>query len=209
MMIERAFAEGRRRTGEVERAELTRPITPYRGPNDLHDARSDPFVGLPEFGCEGGNIRPWAQQRPQAFANQVRLERWQVPLQIDYEIGSAACVEFLQFSVHAIRAGRMIRTRQNSLPAYITNSGSDVLRACRDNNAADIGRPRTLPDADDHRLAVDVRHRLAGKTRGLHTGRNDDERAGHECAASSRTDVLASDNWSRHERLDRTATPVA
>ena len=69
----------------------------------------------------------------------------------------------------------MIRTRQDGFAADVADGGCDLLRIRRDDDPADVGRTRTLPDMHNHRQAANVGERLAGQTLRRHPGGDDDD----------------------------------
>ncbi len=72
-------------------------------------------------------------------------------------------VGHIQRGVGAVRAGRKGGIGQNGMAAKIANDVGDLLIATGDDNGTDIRLQSSPPDMRNHRLAIDIRKRLARK----------------------------------------------
>ena len=104
----------------------------------------------------GEQIRHGANQR----GRQQRL----VALDVDDD-GIVGQAELPCGLGQTIRAGRMIGRGEAGRDAVRLDGGLDPRIVGRDDDARRAGRHRALGDAHHHRLAGDVRQRLAGKAR--------------------------------------------
>ncbi len=131
--------------------------------------------GFDDLGGERRDIGAGVAERTDAGGDEMRLERRQVALQVDDDVGAAVGIDASDGFKDAIRARRVIGPGHHRLAAGSLYGGHDLGGVCRDHDASRVGGDRAAPHVDDHRRTGDIDHRLAGQARCLHARGDDDE----------------------------------
>ena len=174
VVIERTLAVGRGRAREVESAQAAR--TGERRADDLHHVGIGALLRLADLGGERGDVGRRRRQRRRQARNEMRLQRRQVALQVDDDVGRAVRIDAARPPRRCGRSPRRDRRASSKLrrrpPRSAATISSHRSPRPRGPASAAIG---AAPHVHDHRLAGDIDHRLAGQPRRRHARGDYDE----------------------------------
>ncbi|CUX16209.1 hypothetical protein AGR13a_Cc20008 [Agrobacterium genomosp. 13 str. CFBP 6927] len=172
MVIKRPVTVRRGRTGKIKRAQSR---LGKRTADDFHDVRIGFFFLVGDFDRQRRNVDGRIFQRAQRSADCFRLNRRKVALDIDDIFGLAIGVGLLQSLENAVRTGLVIVARHHHIETGIFYGRKNLFVIHRDDDS--LGPCFTCPQRNlhDHRLAANVRERLAGQACGCHPRRYEDD----------------------------------
>jgi hypothetical protein len=175
VMVERAGTRGRGGAGEIEDAQDAGILRREAGgrPDEFDNVRARLLLGAHDLGADGADVDGGIAKRGEGPPDRGGRHGRQVALEVDDDLGIR--FQRRQRLVDARGAVQVIGTGHRRLAAGQLDGGGDGDVVGRHNDAADIGLDRAAPDVDDHRGAVDIRHRLARQAGGGHAGRDDDD----------------------------------
>ena len=165
MVVERAGAGRRGGPGEIEG---TQQAVASRRADHLDDVRIGLLLLAHDLGADGADVDRRVGERAERGAHALRRNRRYVPLHVHHDLGIAA--DLLQRLVDAAGAVDVVVAGHRRLAAGGPDGVGDRTLVGRHDDAADAGLDSPAPDMDDHRLARDVGHGLAGQAACRHAG---------------------------------------
>ena len=175
-----------RRTGRGP--ERQRARKPRRPDTQRAQGRAEEFhgigvgaIGVEKRRGERGDGDGGIVERTEHGAQRRRIGLRFVALQVDDHVVTPLRIDRRHGLGDPVRPCGMVPRQDRTRPCLARRAGDRRIIG-RDENRAEAGLQRTRDDMGDHRPARDIGEGLAGQPRGLHAGRDDEDRTGWHVA---------------------------